>query len=238
MQRVNAKLFFNSSTLLSASPSMQLLIFVDSTSWTLLLAVKWPNWWLERNILCLNTMQCNATQLQAMTCTLVNVHHGIVKPSLCPFTWRVLHRCDAHPLIALWMSVICRAECEWDSESNRCIVVWLPNKRSFYSPGWWVVLSLNKGRQSAHPIPPSSSAAAEKFQTNGGGMVWYNRRQIGRCDSFRLDWIACSGWIGFVIAIGKPKTVTYRKFTYARAIWEFLSTSTTRSTNSFYYKLQ
>lgn len=182
--------------------------------------------------------RCNATQLQAMTCTLVNVHHGIVKPSLCPFTWRVLHRCDAHPLIALWMSVICRAECEWDSESNRCIFVWLPNKRSFYSPGWWVVLSLNKGRQSAHPISPSSSAAAEKFQTNGGGMVWYNRRQIGRCDSFRLDWIACSGWIGFVIAIGKPKTVTYRKFTYARAIWEFLSTSTTRSTNSFYYKLQ
>lgn len=34
MQRVNAKLFFNSSTLLSASPSMQLFIFVDSTSWT------------------------------------------------------------------------------------------------------------------------------------------------------------------------------------------------------------
>lgn len=39
-----------------------------------------------------NTMQL---QLQAMTCTLVNVHHGIVKPSLRPFTLRVLHRCDA-----------------------------------------------------------------------------------------------------------------------------------------------
>lgn len=90
--------------------------------------------------------RCNATQLQAMTCTLVNVHHGIVKPSLCPFTWRVLHRCDAHPLIALWMSVICRAECEWDSESNRCIFVWLPNKRSFYSPGWWCSLWIKDGK--------------------------------------------------------------------------------------------